>query len=168
MTATDQRVSDLERLHAAAKADRERLETFRRPNGLGGFMTMQPWVLDEARRQEQNLANALEYARTGTIDGQPFNPPQHKATRPQPVEDPVERANRIRASRRRRLAQLEERIAREAPRFEPPTGPLDHGDLSRPGRLNNIDRDLDHYKAHQKDIQERDHLAQLLAKETTS
>lgn len=166
-TALDQRIDDLELLHAAAKADRERLEAFSRPNGFGGRVTMRPWVIDEARRQEQNRANALEYARHQTIGGEPFNPPQHKATGRALVEDPQERANRIRASRRRRLAALEERIAREAPWFED-TGPVDHGELSRPGRLTTIDRDLDRYRMHQKDIKERDRLVQLLNKEETA
>lgn len=86
-----------------------------------------------------------------------------------PTETPAQRKARIHASRVRRLARARTTAARLATEFEA-TKPLDHGELSIPGRAGATitDTALDRWRAYQAAQTTARRLTGLLAKENKS
>ncbi|WP_295108649.1 hypothetical protein [uncultured Kocuria sp.] len=116
-------LEQLEAELAQAREVHERLADFAGP----GDTTVQPWVIALAAQRVMDLELRMEHAR---------NPQDHQdpAPAPRPRRDP-EVAARVREwNRRRRLERARATATRLAPEFETPEPPLDHGELSIPGR----------------------------------
>nr|WP_314314700.1 hypothetical protein [Kocuria rhizophila] len=116
-------LEQLEAELAQAREVHERLADFAGP----GDTTVQPWVIALAAQRVTDLELRMEHAR---------NPQDHQAPAPAPPlrRDP-EMAARVREwNRRRRLERARATVTRLAPEFETPEPPLDHGELSVPGR----------------------------------
>lgn len=116
-------LEQLEAELAQAREVHERLADFAGP----GDTTVQPWVIALAAQRVTELELRMEHAR---------NPQDHQAPTPAPPprRDP-EMAARVREwNRRQRLERARATANRLAPEFETPEPPLDHGELSIPGR----------------------------------
>lgn len=136
-TALEQLESEL----AQARGVHEQLADFAGP----GDTTVQPWVIALAAQRVTEMELRMEHAR---------NPQDHQAPppAPRPRRDP-EAAARVREwNRRRRLERARATVARLAPEFETPGPPLDHGELSIPGRAGAAftDAALDRWRTYQR------------------
>lgn len=134
-------LEQLEAKLAQAREVHERLVYFAGP----GDTTVQPWVIALAAQRVTELELRMEHAR---------NPQDHQAPAPapRPRRDP-EAAARVREwNRRRRLERARATVTRLAPEFETPEPPLDHGELSIPGRAGATltDAALDRWRTYQR------------------
>lgn len=134
-------LEQLESELAQAREVHERLADFAGP----GDTTVQPWVIALAAQRVTELELRMEHAR---------NPQDHQAPAPAPPprRDP-EMVARVREwNRRQRLERARATVTRLAPEFETPEPPLDHGELSVPGRAGATltDAALDRWRTYQR------------------
>lgn len=155
-TATSTALEQLEAELAQAREVHEQLADFAGP----GDTTVQPWVIALAAQRVTELELRVEHTR---------NPEARQAPTPvpRPRRDPAETARVREWNRRRRIERARATVARLAPEFETPTPPLDHGELSIPGRAGATitDAALDRWRTYQRAQATIRHLAGLLAKE---
>lgn len=134
----------LEQLEAELAQAREFHEQLADFAGTVGI-TVQPWVIALVAQRVTELELRVEHTR---------NPEARQAPTPapRPRRDPAETARVREWNRRRRIERARATVARLAPEFETPTPPLDHGELSVPGRAGATitDAALDRWRTYQR------------------
>lgn len=121
----------------------------------------------EVIRMYEAAVEVLEEAHELAVSSTPPPAPVKR----EPAESPAERAQRIRASRERRIREAKDRVdayERRHPINEHGvrTGPSVAGNNWR-HRQSAVDRELDSWATYQKDIKEIRHLTGLIEKETS-